>query len=130
MKNLRRARRERREREDVRATRRGLAEALDRIEELETHLAAVRKLRGAKKPRYSIKPKERAGTSEAVAFAMATDWHIGSVIKPEQVNGKNEYNVPIARARARRFFERVVKLTTKERQDVKIHELVLFLGGD
>jgi hypothetical protein len=129
MKALGKVRKEREKRERIVQTAHSLKEAQGRIDELEAYVEAIKELRGAK-PAYTIKSFESTGTSEAVAVAVATDWHIGCVIDPKTVSGLNKFNVAIAKQRINRFFELVVKLTDKERQSIKISELVLFLGGD
>jgi hypothetical protein len=99
------------------------------IAELEAQVAAINKLH-ANHGIHVIRPYHNKKGSEATAIAMLSDVHIGEQFVPEQVNGLNEYSVAIAKQRVTRFFQRVVKLTDKERQDVAITELVLFLGGD
>lgn len=106
-----------------------LREAMEHIHELEAHIKAIKKLRRAGNGR-AIKARRGKGVSEATAIATISDVHLGQEIKSEQVNGLNEYNARICRERCDMFFERVVRLTNKERQDVNIDELVLFLGGD
>lgn len=126
---LRQAAETRRRQDAMKATKLSLKGALDRIAELETHIEAFHELANAESTAV-ITPRLSKGRSEAVAVAIATDWHVGSVVKAETVNGMNAYNLAIARQRAGRFFQNLVKLTDKERQDVSITELVLFLGGD
>ncbi len=106
-----------------------LKQAVLKIEELEAHVRAIRELKESH-GNHIITSRERTNTSEAIVVACATDWHLGATVRPEQVSGFNSYNVAIAKRRISNFFERVIRLTQKERQDVKIHELVLFLGGD
>ncbi len=106
-----------------------LKEAMERITELEAHVEAVRRLH-LKRRCLPIRPSKGTGTSEATSIATFSDIHLGQEFSKEQVNGLNEYNSRICRERCRLFFERVVKMTTKERQDVQIDELILFLGGD
>lgn len=129
MKPLKKVRREKRQHDQKIQTAHTLKEALGRIDELEAYTEAIKKLKGAKGSTV-IQARESSGTSEATAIAVATDWHLGCTIRPEQVTGLNTYNVAIAKKRIANFFERVVRMTQKERQDVKIHDLVLFLGGD
>ena len=129
MKTLKTLRSERNRHKRILETASSLKEALNKIGELEAHVEAIRKLK-ASQSSFVISPREKSGVSEAVAVAVATDWHIGETIKPEQVSGLNTFNIAIAKRRIVNFFELVVKLTNKERQDVKIDELVLFLGGD
>jgi hypothetical protein len=99
------------------------------IAELEAQVAAINKLQANHGVRV-IQPYHNRKGSEATAIAMLSDVHIGEQFVPEQVNGLNEYSVAIAKQRVTKFFQRVVKLTDKERQDVAITELILFLGGD
>jgi len=106
-----------------------LKEAMLQIEELEAHVSAIKTLKNAK-GNTVIVAKASKNQSEATAFAIATDWHLGSTVRPETVNGLNSYNVAIAKKRIATFFEGVVSLTNKERQNAVITELVLFLGGD
>ena len=123
------ARREKREKEEKTRVISSLKQALGRIEELEAHFTAIKSLKQAQ-TQVVIEPRQSSGSSEAVAIAVATDWHLGSTVRPEQVNGLNKFDVAIAIKRAQTFFERVVRFTDKERQDIPIQELVLFLGGD
>lgn len=106
-----------------------LNQAMEEISVLEAQVEAIRKLKASQNP-HAITPHWGDGKSEATAFAIATDWHIGQLVRPESVNGLNSYDVATAKKRAATFFENVVKLTDKERQNVRITELVLFLGGD
>lgn len=67
---------------------------------------------------------------EAVAFAIASDWHIEENVKPESVDGANEFNLRVAKQRSEAFFRNTLKLVVKEQQDTKIETLVLALLGD
>lgn len=106
-----------------------LKEALAQIDELEAHVEAIKTLQNASCD-LIISPKQSTNKSEATVFAIATDWHLGSRVRPETVNGLNTFDLAIAKKRIVKFFESVVSLTIKERQNVAITELVLFLGGD
>jgi len=68
--------------------------------------------------------------NEAVAFAIASDWHLEEIVNPAKVNGLNKYNLHIAQERASQFFQNVVKLVKKEQNATKIDTLVLALLGD
>jgi hypothetical protein len=129
MKKLKVVRKERERKARIKQTSESLKEAQLRIDELEMQVEAIKKLQGAKSP-IVITPRQSNGNSEALVVACATDWHLGSVIRPETVMGLNEFNVAVAKQRISNFFELIVKLTEKERQNIKIDELVLFLGGD
>lgn len=78
---------------------------------------------------YEIKPKT-SQKHEAVAVAVLSDLHIEENVKPESVDGVNEFNLRIAKARIEAFFRNVVKLTEKEKQDAHIDTLVLAILGD
>lgn len=67
---------------------------------------------------------------EATALACASDWHIEEEVKPEQVAGRNRYNLDISERRMRRFFEAVRYAINFNRQIFRIRDLVLWLGGD
>ncbi len=68
--------------------------------------------------------------NEATAIVQISDGHFGKVIVPSTVNGLNEYNPDIAKKRMQHCAENTIKLIKKEREDVKIDNLVLILGGD
>ncbi len=68
--------------------------------------------------------------SESTAVALFSDLHVEEVVEKHKVDGLNEYNPKIAKRRSARFFELVVRMIKKERVDVDIFNLVLWLGGD
>jgi hypothetical protein len=78
---------------------------------------------------YEILPKT-SKKHEATAFAILSDLHIEENVKPESVDGVNEFNLRIAKSRIEAFFRNVVKLTSKEQQDTHIDTLVLAILGD
>ncbi len=84
------------------------------------------------KVNYAI-PKIEANkksSNEATAIVQISDGHFGKMIVPSTVNGLNEYNPDIAKKRMLKCAENTIKLIRKEREDVKIDNLVLILGGD
>lgn len=78
---------------------------------------------------YTIKTSKGTG-GNAVAVAVASDWHVEENVKPESVNGSNEYTMAIAKKRAEKFFQHTLQLVQKEQQAVKIDTLVVALLGD
>ena len=84
-----------------------------------------------KKPR-TIRPVtcEDGKETEAVAVALASDWHVEEVVRAESVNGLNEFNLGIAEKRIGKFFDGIRRLTEIERDGVEINTLILWLGGD
>lgn len=100
-------------------------------------LSDVKKLTEIAREAASIKvkgiaPRERASSKvrEATALACASDWHIEEEVRPEQVAGRNVYNLEISAQRMTRFFESVRYAINFNRQIFKIRDLVLWLGGD
>lgn len=79
---------------------------------------------------HTIEVKESKNDSEAIAFAIASDWHIEEHVDPKTVNGMNRYTVEIAKKRAEQFFQHTLKLVKKESSAVQINTLVLALLGD
>lgn len=78
---------------------------------------------------YTIKPSS-SRKHEAVAVAVASDWHVEERVDKASVDGVNEYSLEIAKARSGEFFSNIVKLVCKEQQDAQINTLVLALLGD
>jgi hypothetical protein len=68
--------------------------------------------------------------AEAVAVALASDWHVEETVESASVNGLNEYNLPTAKRRIEKFFSTIARLTEIERHGAKIDDLILWLGGD
>ena len=99
-----------------------------RIEELEEELNAVVAL--VETPQsFLIKPSKSV-ENEAVAIAVASDWHVGEIVRSSQVSGLNEFNKEVCEARVANFFNNLVKLVKKESMSVKLDTLVLALLGD
>ena len=111
--------------EDARAIRR----LLEENHQLERNLEIALEIKRAAKT-IEIKPRLSKHRSEATAVALASDWHVEEKVDPKKTNGVNAYNLDIAKARAEQFFQRLLRLIEKERQDVDINDLVLWLGGD
>jgi len=79
---------------------------------------------------YSVKSKGKKKDREATAVILYSDGHIEEKITRSSVNGLNEYNPAIAKERSDFCFINARKLIAKERQDVKISDVVLGLLGD
>lgn len=67
---------------------------------------------------------------EAAALVQFSDWHVGKRIDKKTTNGLNEYNPDIAKRRSEAVTRNLLKLIKKERQDIRIPNLVINLGGD
>ena len=77
-----------------------------------------------------IEADKRSGEGEATAFVALSDVHPFTRIRPETVNGKNEYNPDICKDRLAQFFRSTMQLVEIERGGQNVKRLVLFLGGD
>lgn len=78
-----------------------------------------------------IAPRERkSGLIEGTCQVLASDWHIEEEVKPEQVAGRNRYNLDISKQRMTRFFEAARWGLNFNRQAFKIRDMILWLGGD
>jgi hypothetical protein len=81
---------------------------------------------------YHIDPDKNYSKEkgEAAAIVLLSDWHIEERVEKKSVNGLNEYNPDIAKFRSENCFRNILKLVKKERNDIKIDKLILWLGGD
>lgn len=100
------------------------------IEEQGAQLEVALALSGASPPAPLSCKIESNGDNEAVAFAIASDWHVEETVDPRAVNNLNSFDLGIAERRVNEFFRRTVKLTNTQRHGTKIDTLVLALLGD
>lgn len=80
-------------------------------------------------PDWLVKPK-KDGKSPGIPEMIWSDWHWGEVVKREQLNGVNEFNLEIAHRRARRLVERTILLLRHYMVHPTYEGIVLDLGGD
>jgi hypothetical protein len=122
-----------------------LAEAKDRIRQLESSIAAqakedlsaeyikktIIKLNESKVkvPSWTIK-KPKKHTSAGIPTLFASDWHWGEIVDPNQINGVNEYNIAIAQDRAKAMVEKAVDLLKNHVAHSNYPGIVFVLGGD
>lgn len=67
---------------------------------------------------------------DAVACALASDWHVEEPVLASDVHGLNEYNLDVAKSRAEHFFKNVLRLTDIQARESKITTLYLGVLGD
>lgn len=103
-------------------------ESIKTIERLEREARAMNVL-GQGRETFTIEPKHGHRTSEGTVVAVASDWHIEENVGAE-VGGLNVYNMAIAKARAEKFFQGIVRLTQLHQQDIEVRTMVLALLGD
>lgn len=86
---------------------------------------AIREPKSPKPIKAKVKKKR-----EAVPVALASDWHIEEIVRPETVNGKNTYNLDISKKRAENFFDGVSWMVKFCRKEISISEMIFWIGGD
>lgn len=83
---------------------------------------------GIEAPRWKV--PARSEKHHGVLCLQVSDTHWGAVIKPEEVNFINAYNLKIAEQRLQRTFEGTVKLARDYFAGLNYDGLQLFLPGD
>ncbi len=68
--------------------------------------------------------------NEACAVICLSDLHLEEDVNPITVNGLNEYNPVIAEQRLKKVFQNALKLIRQQERDIKINNIILYLGGD
>lgn len=102
---------------------------LGQLEKAQQELSAVSLLRGVQDP-PSLIPQPSSGSSGSVAVFCFGDWHVEEVINPATVNGMNEFNPEIAKARTAKLARQAVDLTKMFARDTKIDRGIICLLGD
>lgn len=114
------------------------AELLRQVKSLTEQLSHAQEFadvaREAREASEAVKPivirEHRSGLLEGTVQVLASDWHIEEEVRPEQVAGRNRYNLEISRERCERFFQATRFGIDFNRQAYKIRDLLLWLGGD
>lgn len=85
----------------------------------------------AAKPRPPkwLAPK-KSGGQKAIVCTILSDLHFDEVVRPEEVQGLNEFNREIAEERLEAYFQNVVKVSKHYLSGVDYEGMVLCLGGD
>ena len=81
-------------------------------------------------PSWLTKPSRAVSEFAGVPTLFASDWHFAEVVRPAEIGGINEYNVEIAKDRARTFITVAIELLRKHIQGGKYPGVVFILGGD
>lgn len=86
--------------------------------------------RASHTPEILVYDKPASQRSDAVACALASDWHVEEPVDRGSVMGLNEYNLDVATTRARNYFRNVLRLTDMAARDSRINTLYLGILGD
>ena len=105
--------------------------ALDKLAVLEKTLTAYQqfdKIQSLLIPaKWQVLPKNR---KEAVAFTLASDWHLDEEVNPAEIGGVNAYNLSIAKQRIEMYFKVVLKLLKMCQGESTIKRLIIGALGD
>ena len=77
-----------------------------------------------------LKDKDIGEGQPGIPVVNLSDWHWGEVVKASEVNGINEYNLDIARKRARRVFRNIKDVAFNHINNPDYPGIVVCLGGD
>lgn len=80
-------------------------------------------------PEWLIR-KDKFKDLTGVPVLFASDWHFGEVVRGAEIGGANEYNITIARARARTMIQTFVRLVKNHIRHTSYPGCVFILGGD
>lgn len=119
------AHREQREKRDLKSEHTAL---IERTQQLERENAELRQFRKA--PEILVYDKPAHERADAIACAVASDWHIEEPVTAESVHGLNEYNLDVAKLRSAAFFRNLLRLTDIMARDTKITTIYLAALGD
>lgn len=114
-----------RERRDLKREHTALVEENTR---LRAQLSEVGKMRAA--PEVIVYKQAAHMRGDAVACALASDWHVEEPVELASVHGLNEYNLDIAKSRAEHFFRNFLRLSNMAARDSKITTLYIGAVGD
>jgi hypothetical protein len=83
-----------------------------------------------KPPKWISRPDTRA-SNISVPVTWWSDWHAGEIVRPEEIDGLNEFNKKICRERIGKLVDTTVELCKKHMgNDIKYPGIVCGLGGD
>lgn len=81
-------------------------------------------------PKWLDTPDAGKKANSATLVAFLSDLHAGEVVRSEEMNGYNAYNLAIADHRLRRFFDKTIMLAQNYMTGVQYEGIILALGGD
>ena len=115
-----------------RQEKRKLTEAIKQIQLLKKQLALQDVLSNISQEviPHKIEIVEAKGKKEAIAVAMAGDWHVEEEVHPEAIGNVNKFNLDIAVKRIDKYFERSLKLLNMCRKESYIKRMVVAALGD
>lgn len=113
------------EKRDLRREHSSLVEENQRLKEQIGELVKMQK-----PPSLLIYRQSKDERADAVACAIASDWHVEEPVELDSVHGLNEYNLGVATNRSQLFFQNLLKLTLMMARDSKINTIFISALGD
>jgi len=101
---------------------------LDENERLSRLLNISKSIRAPIAPEVISRPPDTLG--DAVACVLLSDWHLEEPVDKTEMHGLNEFNLEIARERARMFFVNALKLTHIQASACTIRRVWCAMLGD
>lgn len=99
------------------------------IEALKARAQILEEVENVERPDWMVTADE-AKDHHGTIVAPFSDFHVGEVVDPEEMNGYNAYNPDIAAQRIERFFQKIVELTRAYLQGVTYDGIVVPNLGD
>lgn len=112
-------------RRDLKREHTALLEENERLRAQIQELGAMRRA-----PEVIVYRQAKHLRADAVACAVASDWHIEEGVEAAAVHGLNEYSLEVAKQRARFFFQNFLKLALMMARNSKITTLYIAALGD
>lgn len=104
---------------------------LKEIEEVESRLDVALSVSGKTKSVPKIKPKSKSKQiREGCPVLLCSDWHVGEIVDPKTVNGRNKFTPELAKVRATRLWRGSASVINMWETGYKITEAIMWLGGD
>lgn len=113
----------------LRAQNREMARALERAERLVHELGGVRDV-PLTPPAWMTPSTKGAPHGRAVLGVLWSDWHAGEVVRADEIEGLNRYDVEVFRARIRRYVAAVVEIGPRWMADCQCVGAFVALAGD
>lgn len=83
-----------------------------------------------KTPEWVLSEPKKPSRGPGVPTLFCSDWHYGEVVKPEEINGKNAYNLAIANKRIQALVASTIKLLKQHIVNPDYPGIILVMGGD
>ena len=81
-------------------------------------------------PGWVLAPPKKPTRGPGVPTLFCSDWHYGEVVRAEEINGKNAYNLQIANKRIHALTASTIKLLKSHIVHPEYPGIILALGGD